>query len=44
VKVGTDDGGVLSADVPSSSAARFLVGSRVIARFSAEQARVLDLA
>jgi putative spermidine/putrescine transport system ATP-binding protein len=44
VKVGTDDGGVLSADVPSSSAARFLVGSHVIARFSAEQARVLDLA
>jgi putative spermidine/putrescine transport system ATP-binding protein len=44
VKVGTDDGGVLSADVPSSSAARFLVGSHVIARFSAEHARVLDLA
>jgi ABC-type Fe3+/spermidine/putrescine transport system ATPase subunit len=43
VKVGTDDGGALSADVPGSSASRFLVGTRVAARFSAEHARVLDL-
>jgi putative spermidine/putrescine transport system ATP-binding protein len=43
IKVGTDDGGELAADVSSASAERLLVGTRVIAHFSAEEARVLGL-
>jgi putative spermidine/putrescine transport system ATP-binding protein len=43
IRVGTDDGGELSADVSSSAAARLHVGAPVVARFSAEQARVLEL-
>ena len=44
VKVRINGEGELSADVPSSTAAGFQLGSPVIARFEANQARVLDLA
>ena len=43
VKVRTSGEGEISADVPSSTAAGFQLGSSVVARFESSQARVLDL-
>lgn len=43
LKMLTSDGTQLSADVSSATAARFQVGERVVARFDADDARVLDL-
>ena len=43
IKVETAEEGQISADVPSATAGRFQIGARVVARFDASHARVLDL-
>jgi putative spermidine/putrescine transport system ATP-binding protein len=43
LKMVTPDGTPIAADVSSAAAARFQVGDRVVARFDAGDARVLDL-
>ncbi len=43
LKIRTEDGGELSADLPSAAASAFHVGSGITARFPPEGARVIDL-